>query len=280
MNSRHRATNLCVQQIITFRQTIMNNPDRLFHTMIQDLRNTLLDTGLLIDRHGTTAPENLVPQLDINLRTIQANADALYRLAVLLRPPNPEEYDPIKTFRILSGHIDLTLNTHNNVSLQPLICIGDSEQLYECIRLLLQNAHLQTGTRLRAEIIIEGIPRILLRFLPSGSFPIFITVDGRLDISWEQLKNTWTAATQGGHLTWSEETLSCFLRGDQAVLPTGEDAPETRIAEVMRHLARHLRPWKGAIGHYEPGYLSSDDLLPMYRKAVNDAFRTLERLPV
>ena len=258
----------------------MNNPNTIFYPMIQDLRNTLLDAGVLIDRPGTSTPHELAPQLDLKLRTVQAIADAIYRLAVLLRSPNPEQYNPSKTFNILSGHVDLTLDTYHTVSKQPMMCLGDSEQLYVCIRLLVQNAQLQHGARLRAELLLENTPRMILRFLPSGSFPDSFTIEGLYDLSWEQLKNTWTAATQGGHLAWNDETLSCYLEGDMAVLPTRDDAPETRIAEIMRHVARRLRPWRGSIGHYEPGYLAPEDLLPMYRRTVNEAFRELEKLSV
>jgi hypothetical protein len=232
---------------------------------LKRIRDLLLDVGVRLERVPIEALPNIIPEMDLNLRESWKLAEGCRRLFILHREPVYTPYDPVEVLRRHSGECRLELDGPMPAGSRS--CLGDSEQVLECIRLLRDNVTLGHKGSLRTEIVTEGSsPRVLLALGGKGTLPTTLQMDGLYQFDIDMLGRRWTAATNGGHMAITESAVLFYLEGDREV-PVSLASLEETLHAVIR-LARLLSSWRGAIGHYEPGMVSCAEIQSLYRDTV------------
>ncbi len=111
----------------------------------------------------------------------------------------------------------------------------------------------------------------------AGGFelPEFFEFRPGLELSRTALAERWAVATRGGEIEFIPEGLLLGLKGPLAVPDSSEAL--TRMVAPVRRAGEILRAWRGATGHYDPGYASLEDVARLYEKAVTEALASIDQ---
>jgi len=245
--------------------------------VLERCKDELIDVGVML---GKTTPDHLdatVPAMDLKLRSAYQVADACRRLETLLRPPRPGQYDPAALLRGLSGQLPVHAPDPGIEVERMDLYVGDAAQVLECVRLVLRNFQVEAQGRLQVLATArDGRGRIVFSLGSSGEAPGVFDLDGVYLFDLEELRGRWHAATHGGVVEVSPGTLTLYLEGD-AEVPLPTQPYDVRREAALVSLTRRLRPWRGAIGDYEPGHAAPEEVIELYRKTVAAALEDAGR---
>lgn len=253
------------------------------HPITEDIAQVLLNiednvitVGKLLDTVSEEEIDAQVPTMDRTLKKSYGAAEATARLLALLRDPDIQPYAPVELIRKISAHHPAAV-TRKNVIEAMRQCQGDEEQIAESVRLLVDNVELLDDSSLQCEVATsEGIPRMVFSLEAPANFPDTLKIGQAYTLSLENFGYRWTAASGGGHVAQAEQALILFLEGERDI-PFSPVA-FNQAAPVSKKLAHSLRSWRGAIGHYEPGYGSGADIIALYRDALGKTSTQLNAL--
>jgi len=255
----------------------MNRNPPVVTEILNRCKDDLIDVGVLLERADPGGIEELVPGMDLKLRSAYQVADACRRLDVLLRPPNLDEYDPPGVLRRLSAQQPAAVDAAKIHVEQMERCIGDADQIFECVRLTCRNFQVVENGRLRVTATARGgAPRITFTLEGGGTPPAIFDLEGVYLFDLDELRGRWYSATHGGVVDRTPGGLAFCLEGDVDT-PVPEPSHDTGRGAALISLARRLRPWRGAIGDYEPGCAGAEEVIQLYRKTVAAALEETSR---
>ncbi len=156
---------------------------------------------------------------------LQVARDALKACRVYLglhRPPAYRNYNPAAHLKARSADI---VSARRTLEIEPVQeCVGDPDQMVDCIKLLVQNIELEEESSLVVEVFEEdSVPRIALSLDGPGRVRDAISVGGYLQLSLDELGQRWTAATRGGRIDRIPNGLMLRLKGVRMVPETPSD---------------------------------------------------------
>jgi hypothetical protein len=253
----------------------MADAQALLHDWLEKPRDLLVEVGAVLQRSNEDDVPDIVPEMDLKLRDAYFTANACKRLLTVLRRAEPGDYDPVKTLRELAFQ-----NVLKDVDAQApemyRLIEGDAPQVVECVRLVMENVRLDSGSRLNVQVTPEvGNARVVFRVHGSGTLPETIDVEGLHQFTIDEFADCWIDATAGGHIAMNEEGVILYLEGDRArpLLRQNLSAP----LKAMNNMARRLRAWRGTVGNYEPGLVSHAEVLTIYRETVDRCLADLDQ---
>ena len=235
----------------------------------------LVEAGAIFERMQPAELAQTAGQADLLLRDVHAFAEAALRVITLFREPERADYDAVQVLRerafmnLITPEAELTARRY---------CRGDALQVAAGVRLVLESFQLTSGGHLRVSVTAEdNRPRVVFKLDGGGAPPEMLPVPWNAVISLDDFAQRWIAATGGGHIALSEEAMILYLEGDRTPPQLHLDRYDWR--ECYASVERTLRPWRGAQGIYEPGYVSPEEAATMYREAIAealDAFSTAQ----
>lgn len=253
----------------------MSDVHALLRQSLEGPRDLLVEVGALLQRSAEADVPEIVPEMDLKLRDAYVSANACRRLMTVLRRAVPADYDPVRTLRekafqnVLAGVDAEAPQAYRLIS-------GDAEQVVECVRLVMENTHLDSGGRLNVRVTPEaGNARVVFQLHGGGRLPEGISVEGVHTFTLEAFADCWIDATAGGHIGMNEEGVVLYLEGDRTrpVLREELGAP----LKALNNMTRRLRAWRGAVGHYEPGLVGHAEAFAVYRDTVDRCLGDLEQ---
>jgi len=254
----------------------MASIDTTLDALLKQPREDLLDVGLLLERTPEAEIGDVVAAMDLKLRSVYHAVEACRRLLVLYRTPRHRQFDPAEVLCTLAAQVPLRDADPDALQATRRV-YGDPEQMLECVRLVSGSVSLAMGGRLRTTLATaEDPPRIVLELQGSGRIPEDFPLEALHELSLDELGERWTAATAGGHLAHTGENMVFYLESDRPP-PASVAGLEDRIKTLQR-LSRRLRSWRGAIGHFEPGYAAAGEIVQLYRDTVHHAVRALDQV--
>lgn len=212
------------------------------------------------------------PALDRVLRDSVEVLEAARRFLVLHRTPEYTAYDPLERFRAQSPHV---VRTHDSLAPdEPLLFHGDPEQITECLRLALRGFDAVRRDSVTTRFYLDDDDsRIDIAFDDNASPPDTFPLADALVLDGPILARCWAAATQGGTLERTEHVIQLYLVGDGPVPPA--DTRADAALPILRSAAARLMPWRGAIGHFEPGFADDTELVALYAAPVQTTAQLL-----
>jgi hypothetical protein len=241
-------------------------------------------TDLLIDLHevrerlndgGADDFEDIAPLVDRALSRSYADSEALLRFAQTLAPSRYDRTDVLtELMRWSPSTAQAVAAGQENRSARYLMC--DIKQVIACLEMICGTIDRQSAGGFRLGWLQEETaPSITVQASQDARFADSVTVKGGLQVSWERMRESWTAATNGGDINRSStDTLILALQGDRTV-PAGQPQYE-RVRVAMTAIVFALRPWRGAYGAADAGYVAASEGLRLYKKQVNDAIASAE----
>lgn len=217
-------------------------------------------------RHRSPADADIwVPSLDRALRASFEQADALRRFLVVHRTPRVAPYDPLARLRLQSAHF---VPAHDSLAPDPPVVFeGDSEQVVECFRLILGGFEAAGGESYAARLYLDAEePRIDIGFDDRAPAPLRFTFSNALVLEAGATADRWTAASNGGQFIVLDGGIRVTFSGTMPLPPPLPLADA--LLPDMRKATNRLLPWRGAIGHFEPGHVDFSELIDLYRNPI------------
>ncbi len=231
----------------------------------------LVEAGALFER---MEPEHLAEtagRADLLLRDTHSQAEAALRVMTLFREPEAADYDAVQ---VLREKAFMNLITPESELTARRFCTGDALQVAAGVRLVLESFQLTAGGHLRVSVTAEdNRPRVVFKLDGGGAPPEMLPVPWNAVISLEDFAQRWIAATGGGHIALAENAMVMYLEGDRTPAQLHLERYDWR--ECYMAVERALRPWRGAQGIYEPGYVSPDEVAEIYLQAIGEALSPL-----
>ncbi len=211
--------------------------------------------------HRPRDADTWAPELDRVLRDSFEAIEAARRFLILHRTPEYTAYDLLDRFRAQSPHV---VRSHDSLAPdEPLLLQGDPEQIAECLRLALRGFDAGRRDSVTTRLYLDDDDsRIDIAFDDGAPPPNAFALSDALVLDGPALARCWTAATQGGTLERTERVIQLYLTGDDPVPPP--DARADAALPLLRAAAARLMPWRGAIGHFEPGFAGDSELVALY----------------
>jgi len=246
----------------------------IMHPVIHDIaaalkliEDEIIYVGALLETHPPDNIDAHVAAMDRALRKSYEASEATAKYLCILRTPTLEKYSPVEVVRGMSAQHPAAY-TRKDEAKAVRVSLGDAEQVAELLRLLVENAELGEDATLHCEVACgDGAPRIVFSLDGPADFGDKLRIGEHYAMALEEFGHRWTAASSGGHIARAPHTLKLSLEGegDAHASPPAFD----RAAPVAKKLARSLRSWRGAIGNYEPGYASGEDIIALYRDTLH-----------
>lgn len=207
--------------------------------------------------------EHAIPGLDRDMRALYEAADATRRYLTLYREPVHALYDPIAAARAQSAH----LVGPSLASMMAKQFTGDSEQVTECLRLVVDNARLETGGAISLAVHPDGHPpRIEVHINQGATLPGAFQLTAAYTIDFDDFSERWNGATAGGRIEAACGGLAMNLRGTRR--PPKSCAWANDALAPVSPLVRILTPWRGAIGHFEHGSGADEETRALYAQVL------------
>jgi hypothetical protein len=145
---------------------------------------------------------------------------------------------------------------------------ADREQTLECLTVLRGSFEVPAAGKITTEIYVaDDQPRVFVRLAGEGRVPVRFRIGHSFDLSWIELAERWAAAT-GGLMTPKDDGASLTF-ADAETNSGYANLTDSLIA--IGDAARQLSAWRGAGGHYEPGYNSLEETRRLYRQSTDRA---------
>lgn len=219
-------------------------------------------------RHQPAHADAWAPMLDRALRACYEQTDALRRYLVLFRSPRVAAYDPLELFRAQSAHFVRTYDLLAPES--PTLFHGDAEQIAEVFRVIRNGFETRRKTSLTTRLYLEvRESRLEIALDDDTPAPTEFGFTKSLTLSVPAIGARWSAATSGGRLTPVDGGIRLTLAGDEPI-PPPEPFADAALP-LVRKAANHLIPWRGAIGHFEPGHVDESEWIELYRRPIEAA---------
>ena len=163
--------------------------------------------------------------------------DACHRYLDLYRYPAYATYDP---GALLEAHLDTLADEAHSFDINPVEdCVGDRDQVYHCLYILIRGVLLEEESVLVAKLFDkDDIPSLALTFDGPGRFPDPMAAVGFPRVDMEEFGHRWTLATHGGRIDKIRNGLMLRFKG-MRILP--EVAPELEPLRVAIKQAQ--RAW-------------------------------------
>lgn len=216
--------------------------------------------------------EDALPGLDRSLRALFEAADGAKRYLTLYRESVHALYDPIAAARAQSAH----LVGPSLASMMAKHFTGDSEQVTECLRLVVDNGKLDHGGAISLAVHPDGHPpRIEVHVNDAASLPDVFTLAGGFEIPFDELSERWNGATDGGRVETGRGGLVMNLRGTRR--PPEACPWANHVLAPASQLVRILMPWRGAIGHFEHGSGANEETRTLYAQSLKKAAAAIKQ---
>lgn len=253
----------------------MPDPAPTMEALAARCEDALIAAGALIDGVDDADLEDVAARADLFLRDAYRAAEACQRWLLLRRSAPAAVYDPRDLPRVLSGALGMAVTRPRRDD--DLALSGDIDRIVACLRVLVDNAPLRGGDTFRAELRLDDAPALLIALDGEGALPDPLLVEGLLPLSAEDFDACWAGATGGGRVMRAGSRLLLDLCGGDTP-PGGESGAPSPAWDASRRLARRLRSWRGATGHYEPGLVSVAEMRTLYRDTIRAALEDLRGL--
>lgn len=225
-----------------------------------------------LQRHQPADADAWAPSLDRALRSCYEQTDALRRYLILFRSPRVALYDPLELFRAHSAHF---VRTYDSLAPEtPTLFSGDAEQIAEAFRLIRSGFETYRVNSLTTRIYIEDLEsRLEITLDDDMPAPTEFGLTQLLTLSVPAVGARWSAATSGGRLTPMNGGIRLTLAGGEPI-PPPEPLADAALP-LVRMAAARLMPWRGAIGHFEPGQVDESEWIELYRRPIEAAARQI-----
>lgn len=243
-------------------------------------------SDLLIDLHDAkqqlsqSTPDDfddMAPGIDRLLSGCYADAEGLMRLS---RAQSPSRYDRCDVLAELRRWSPSNIQAIDDGVIREAktLPMCDVKQVIACLELLCKSVDRRRSGGFRLDWFPDDtIPTLMAQAVRGARFTETVGVTAGFRLSWEEFRDLWAAATNGGDLSRpAPHVLALPFRGPRftaAGLKTYERAEAAMISAVFA-----LRPWHGAYGAADTGYVSLTEGLRLYKKQVNLANAAIEEV--
>ncbi|MBI2421619.1 MAG: hypothetical protein HYV27_02235 [Candidatus Hydrogenedentes bacterium] len=253
----------------------------LYERLLQELaaaKDCLLDAGLLLQRQGGPEAE-VFPQADRLLSQCHGNVVRAARMATLARPSVLQPYDAQQLFQSQAAHLTASIRSSfiaADTRAGAAAKEGDPEQILCGLQVLLHNIPLAAQGMVQIHLFCQGpAARIAAHYDGLRSYPEALMWEEAALCTRGEIAGCWMRATGGGVLALEGNPLLFPLTGDSEAIHTGVPERLTSDAAVLNGLVRQLRPWRGAIGGWDPGYASVTESTRLYLETIARCMREI-----